>query len=130
MSNIFIAYARQDRNETERIVDALQSARILGWKDGTDLAAGESASPELREAINGANAVLAVISPRALDTGYVFFELGAAMAAGKKIIPVIVSGDVEKSDLTGVLGNREPIDARNKAPHEVVREIEHAMRAA
>ena len=48
MSNVFISYARADRQNVERLVRALRAANIVGWLDATDLAAGANISSEIQ----------------------------------------------------------------------------------
>ena len=53
--------------------------------------------------------------------------MGAAEAFGKKIIAVIIDGENIERALPVPLGEVRWLDARNKAPQEVARDIEEAV---
>lgn len=127
MPKIFISYARSDRENVEQFVRALRAANITGWLDATDIAAGESLSSAVRDALRISSGVVVFLSYNALHNEWVQFEIGAAEALGKTIIPVIISGnDLEKS-LPDILRNRKLIDARNRPPSSVAQDISHAL---
>lgn len=93
MPNVFISYARADRQNVEQLVRSLRAADINGWLDATDIAVGASVSSEVREALRRSSAVIVFLSHSALHNQWVQFEIGAAESLGKVIIPVIVSGN-------------------------------------
>lgn len=127
MTKVFISYAHSDRENVEQFVRTLRAANITGWLDTTDIAAGESLSSAVRDALRISSAVVVFLSYNALHNEWVQFEIGAAEALGKTIIPVIISGnDLEKS-LPDILMNRKLIDARNRTPSSVVEDISRAL---
>jgi hypothetical protein len=130
MSKIFISYARQDGSDVKRLVEAMNPAEVSGWLDETDLAAGQSVSAALREALKTSRGVVVALSPQAVNSSWVQFEMGAALAFGKIMVPVIVSGADVEGQLPDVLKDQRYIDARNKPAEQVVREIEQALQAA
>jgi hypothetical protein len=129
MPNVFISYSYSDRENVERLVSALRAANIVGWLDAADIAAGASVSSAVRDALQKASAVVFVLSPDALHNQWVQFEIGAAEALGKKIIPVIVSGNRLEEQLPDILKNWKVIDARNRLQADVVRDIRLAIDA-
>lgn len=126
MSNVFISYASADRQNVERFVEALHAANIVGWLDATDIAAGANISSEIRDAIRKSGAVIVFLSDNSLRNQWVQFEIGAAEALGKTIIPVLVAGS-DLGQLPDILSGRIVIDARNRAPATVVNEIRRAI---
>ena len=63
-------------------------------------------------------------------SAWVQFEIGAAEALGKKIIPVIVSGKNLEGELPDILKDRQVIDARDRPSGDVVRDVERALESA
>lgn len=130
MVNVFISYARSDRDEAERLVRALRAGNIAGWMDKADIAAGNSVPSAVRNALKRASAVVVLLSPSALQSEWVQFEIGAAEALGKKIVPVLVSGEHLEKQFPDFLRNRRWIDARHRSHEDIVQDLEHALESA
>ncbi len=130
MFDVFISYANSDRDVAERLVSALRASNVSGWLDKADIAAGDSIPSAVRAALKGSKAVLVLLSPRSLQSEWVQFEIGAAEALGKKIVPVIVSGEHLEKQFPAILGNRQWIDARHQSHEDVVRDIERSLESA
>ena len=130
MPNVFISYAHADREHVEHLVRALRAANIAGWLDAADIAAGASVSSTVREALKRSSAVIVFLSHNALHNQWVQFEIGAAEALGKMIIPVIVSGNQLVEQLPEILKDRKVIDARNQPYAAVVNEISRELELA
>jgi len=127
MPNVFISYAHADRDHVEHLVRALRATNIAGWLDATDIAAGASVPSAVREALQRSSAVIVFLSNSALHNQWVQFEIGAAEALGKMIIPVIVSGNQLAEQLPEILKDRTVIDARNQPYAAVVNEISREL---
>jgi hypothetical protein len=128
MPNVFISYARADRQNVEQLVRSLRAADINGWLDATDIAAGASVSSEVREALRRSSAVIVFLSHSALHNQWVQFEIGAAESLGKVIIPVIVSGNQLEQEFPDILKGRSVIDARDRPYPTVINEISQALK--
>jgi len=129
MFNVFISYAHSDREEAERLVKALRAGSIAGWLDKADIAAGNSIPSAVRDALKRSSAVVVLLSPRALQSEWVQFEIGAAEALGKKIVPVLISGEHLEKQFPDFLRNRQWIDARHRSHEDIVRDLERALEA-
>jgi hypothetical protein len=127
MRNIFISYAHSDADQARRLVNALRTSDVTGWMDSADIAAGEAISSAVRDALKRSTAVIVLLSPRALQSEWVQFEIGAAEALNKMIIPVIVSGDQIEEQLPEILRNRVWIDARHRSSDDVIRDVRRAV---
>jgi hypothetical protein len=127
MSKIFISYARSDSAEAERFVEALRAANVTGWMDQADITAGDSVSSAVRSALKGSSAVIVLLSPSALHSKWVQFEIGAAEALGKKILPIIVSGDLLEEQFPEILKELKWIDARHKPHADVIHELKSQL---
>jgi len=127
MSKVFISYAQSDRDKVAQFVQALRTTNITGWLDATDISAGDDISSAVRDALRGASAVIVFMSNNALNNRWVQFEIGAAEALEKRIIPVILSGTEPREGLLDILKDRRFIDARDRPPSLVVEDIRRAL---
>lgn len=128
MLKIFISYARSDSKDAERIVEALHDSNVTGWGDIADIAAGDSVASAVRKAIVNSSAVLVLLSPRALHSEWVQFEIGAAEALKKNIIPIIVAGTDLELQVPDILKDRGWIDARGRSAADLRNEIERVLK--
>src|SRR5260370_33701056 len=112
MRNVFISYAHSDAAQARSLVKALHENNVVGWLDSADIAAGEAVSSAVRDALKNSSVVIVLLSQRALHSQWVQFEIGAAEALDKKIIPVIVSEDVIDDEIPDILRSRKWIHGR------------------
>ena len=128
MHKIFISYSQSDQEEAKHLVAALRTADIVGWLDAADITADTSIPSAIRNALLESSAMVVLLSPNALQSNWVQFEIGAAEALGKMIIPVIISGSLAESGLPEILKDRKVIDARNRPKAVVAEEISMASK--
>ena len=84
----------------------------------------------MRNALKDAHAVVVLLSPSSLDNRWVQFEIGAAEAMEKQIIPVLIAGDHTEDHMPEILRDRTWVDARHRPDEEVVRDLKRAVEAA
>lgn len=108
---IFISHSHKNRDAARALVDFLLSGLSLGDADirctsvpGHQLRFGKTIPEMLKDDINLAPAVIALISTESHKADWVLFELGAAWGLGRSIFPVL-GPDIEVRDLPGPLGN-------------------------
>jgi hypothetical protein len=130
MPNVFISYAHSDVDEARPLVRKLKEQNVAGWFDSADIAAGESVASAVRNALKHSSVLIVLLSPRALHSEWVQFEIGAAEALDKKIIPIIISGDHLEEQLPDILRNRIWIDARHRSHEDVARDVNRAVESA
>ncbi|MGK7897763.1 MAG: toll/interleukin-1 receptor domain-containing protein [Xenococcus sp. (in: cyanobacteria)] len=123
MRNIFISYAHQDSPKVQELLSQLQGVQISGFNDSADIASGQEISSVLRNSIKKANALLVLVSPASLKNCWVEFEVSAGQALGKKIIPIIISGEGIEDELPPSISDIVYIDARKKSLDKVISEI-------
>lgn len=90
-----------------------------------EYASGTEWSSQLRVALESSSAVVVLLSPQAVENRWVNFEIGAAEALGKPLIPVVIEGDY--FIMPDILKDRRWLDARNKSPTEVASGIAVAL---
>ncbi|HKR51130.1 MAG TPA: toll/interleukin-1 receptor domain-containing protein [Pseudonocardiaceae bacterium] len=88
---VFISYSHDDVNREwlETFVQALQDRNLTVWSDEQDIAPGDQWVDELDSALRRSDAVVAVISGNQSGNPNIFFEVGAAIGANKRLILVL-----------------------------------------
>jgi len=127
MRRIFISYAREDRAHAQKLLAALVETGVEGWMDATDIASGAAVSKAVRSAIERSGAIVVLLSPKSLHNKWVNFEVGAGLALGRPIIPIIVEGPGLEHELQETLHGIHILDARNRPIEQVAKDVEAAL---
>lgn len=90
MADVFISYARSDRDRIALISEALQTSGVSCWWDG-NLAGGMEYSREIEGRIEAAKAVVVVWSPASVESTWVADEAELGRDAGK-LVPLVIDG--------------------------------------
>lgn len=99
--DVFLSYSPQDRKWASAFADSLKGAGVRLW-DAYDLVPGDRWQERIEEALRASRALVLILSSHSVDSRWTFFELGAALADGKRIIPVL-AGDLQLNDLSPLL---------------------------
>jgi hypothetical protein len=100
--DVFLSYSMKDREWVAEFADTLSRAGVTAWFDVAALSPGERWQEHLQEALRVSRTLVMILSPQSLDSPWLFFELGAAVADNKRIIPV-VTGDVDLTRIPTLL---------------------------
>ena len=108
--NVFLSYAHQDKSWVAEFIHALQTAGIRNWFDLNAVTPGELWPEKLQEALRQSETLVVFLSPDSVKSPSVLFEVGAAVADHKRIIPVLVD-DVDLRDIPALLVQRQILRA-------------------
>lgn len=115
---IFISHSETDTNIATALIDLLETALPLGEGDirctsvrGYRLLGGADIDGALQVEVTEAELVVALLTPDALKSTYVAFELGARWGSGKPMIPLLASG-VRLEHLDGPMRRLNALDCR------------------
>ena len=86
---IFICYSRRDETFALRLARDLRDAGIGIWMDQLDIPAGAVWDKEVESALRVTRTTLVILSPAAVASENVRDEIGAAVDARDRIIPVL-----------------------------------------
>ena len=100
-TNVFISYARGDKQWAEWLAERLVKHGFQIWTDATSVPIGESFIAELNRTIEKSDVVLALLSPHYFRSAWCQQETAAAAASKVPIIPVLV----EPCEVQGFLRN-------------------------
>ncbi len=122
---IFLSYSHADRDWVDQFVHSLTNRQIDVWYDMQDIKAGDRWEELIQEALRKSSILVAILSKSSVDRPWMFFELGAAVADGKRVIPVLI-GDLNIRDLPSLLTKFQAVTTEdpNKAG-EIVAEAVH-----
>ena len=102
--DVFVSYAREDRDAAQRLADALTENRLRIWWD-RELAAGSEFATVIETQLNSAAVVLGLWSTESVRSAFVRDECGHALRAGK-LLPV----RIEEVDLPLGFGQLHTLD--------------------
>jgi hypothetical protein len=88
---IFFSYSRFDSAFVLRLASDLRNAGAGVWLDHLDISPGKRWDSEIEQALNEANCVLAILSPKSLASDNVMDEISYALEEKKKVIPVLLT---------------------------------------
>ena len=88
--NVFISHATEDKPWAAQFNTALRQQGVKTWFDASDLAPGDSISTTIQQALRDCRILVIIYHPSMADFPMTYFELGAAVADGKRIIPVAI----------------------------------------
>ncbi|MDT7842566.1 tetratricopeptide repeat protein [Streptomyces justiciae] len=127
-----MSYAHKDGAWAKTLAENLHRLGLDVWLDQWEMAGGQLVASQLQEGLANADAVVAVVSPYWIESGWCGEEFAAAMTGaveqGKRLIPVVVG----EADLPPFLASRLYIDFRETASSDqyldLVRQVEQAVR--
>ncbi|HXU33357.1 MAG TPA: toll/interleukin-1 receptor domain-containing protein [Thermoanaerobaculia bacterium] len=105
---IFLSYSHEDREWVKAFAEALEERGLPLWYDEKEIKAGDNIADAVESALRESEAVIFVLNDQSVLSPNLYFELGAAVAAGKKIIPIVGKHSARRS-LPGSLLKRRSL---------------------
>jgi hypothetical protein len=127
---VFISYARDDRPWVREFAAALRQAGVSSLFDEDALEPGSRWVEQIGEALRESRTLIVVVSERSVRSEWVSFEVGAAIADRKRIIPVLAS-PVDRQTIPGYLRHLKAVDEPSPvaAARRVAEVVSHAPAA-
>jgi len=132
--DVFISHSSKDLPWALEFASALKESGVKAWLDETDVAPGDDWQERFQDALRASRVLVVIIlSESNLDDPWTLFQLGAAVAGEKRIVPV-VAGEVPSERLPPVLRRyqvlREPSpqEAGKRIARVVEKELESGVR--
>src|SRR4051812_3957065 len=101
MADVFISYSRTDSRFVGALADGLRLNGKDVWIDIEGIRDAEVFPEALRNAIGSSDGFVFVISPASVNSDYCMREVGDAVDAGKRIVPIdfehVPAGDVPEA---------------------------------
>lgn len=121
---IFLSYDHEDQEWARGFAEALRDSGVSVWLDQWELKPGDKIREALEQALLGSDTVVFLLGAGAARSANVFFELGAAVALNKRIIPILAE-DLDRSEIPmPLLQTRYVV---RSTPKETAREVLRAV---
>ena len=85
---VFVSYRRADAAAADAVLQRLEAAGYGVWLDRSDIGGGSRWREAIEQALQQADAVIFLVSQRALESDEVYRELARAVELGKAIVPL------------------------------------------
>jgi Holliday junction resolvase len=122
---VFVSYAKEDKDVARQVAEALQSAGLLVWIDAWELAVGDSIVQRIDQAIASSDILLVILSKSSVNSKWVQIELSTALSRELRdraitVIPALI----EDCDIPPLLADRPYLDLRRDLPTAIKRLVE------
>jgi len=124
---VFISHSARDADWARSFAQALKERGVSVWFDEFDVRPGESVRDALEAGLRGSDVLVALLDAESASKPNLFFEIGAAIGMGKRVVP-IVPKDLDPSAL--------PLDVRLRrylirdTPEHTAEDLSNTLRAA
>ena len=95
---IFVSYSHKEADWAKEFAQALSQRGLQVWIDQLAVKAGESIREAVEKGLRESDVFVTLIDPSSLSSPSLFFELGAAIGMGKRVV-AIVPEDFDPSHL-------------------------------
>ena len=92
MKKVFISHTAHDSDWARSFAKALQERGVTVWFDEFDVQPGDSLRDALESGLRDSDVLVALLDAEAPAWPNLFFELGAAIGMGKRVVPIVPKG--------------------------------------
>jgi hypothetical protein len=117
---IFITHSPKDKAWVRSFARALEGQGAAVWLDEWELRAGDDWREALERGLRASDVLACVVTPESAQQPTLWFEVGAAVGMGKRVIP-IVPEDFDASALPYSLRVRRVL--QRTSPEETARRL-------
>ncbi len=122
--DVFLSYSSASQPWVRKFTDALTASGITTWFDAHEILPGDRWQDKIEKALRQSRVLIMVITPESVQRPWTFFELGAALADGKRIVPVLSEG-VDPGDIPALV--RQFQFVREKTPEAAAKRVAEAV---
>lgn len=122
--DVFLSYSSASLPWVRRFTEALTESGITAWFDAHEILPGERWRDQIEKALRQSRVLIMVLTPESIQRPWTFFELGAALADKKRIVPVL-SEEVALADIPTVV--RQFQFVREKSPELAAKRVAEAV---
>src|SRR2546425_3251771 len=117
-AEVFISYARTDRDQVLPWVRQLQEAGVSLWLDERDIDAAHLWTQEIIDAIRACTVLLLLLSPASAASEHVVREVTFALEQHKRILPLVLEPVALPSNLQYPLTGLQQIELFHGDPEQ------------
>lgn len=123
---VFISYSHTHEDWPRQLAKNMQDEGLDVWFDQFSIRAGQPLRESLEMGLRQSDVIVLLVGPESIKKPSVLFEIGAALAMNKTIIPVIPA-DLDLHQLPSPLRHIKAVI--RKSPDDTAREIADAVGA-
>jgi hypothetical protein len=125
---IFISYSHKDADRAwiRAFADSLQRHGAKVWFDESEVRAGEPLREAIEKGLRSSDVVVSLVTPESVSRPYLFFEIGAAVGMGKRVVAILPK-DLDPALLPDPLRSRRFL--LRESPEETAEEVLSATSA-
>jgi predicted nucleotide-binding protein len=90
--SVFISHSARDAGWARSFAEALKRRGVTVWLDGLEDRPGESAVDALEAGLRSSDVLVALLDSESQSRANLFFELGAAIGMGKRVLAIVPKG--------------------------------------
>lgn len=122
--HVFLSHSSNDEAWVRRFADALSAAGVDGWFDANAVLPGDRGLDRVEKALRQSRVLVMVLTPESVQRPNVLFELGAALADHKLIVPVLSEG-ADVADIPALVRQFQVV--REKSPEAAAKRVAEAV---
>jgi TIR domain len=92
-SQVFLSYATSDRDAAQKIAEELRASGFRVWDPEREILPGADWNMELKRALDNSEAFVVFVSPEAMESRYLSYEIAYALGEKRfrgRLIPVVI----------------------------------------
>jgi len=89
---VFISHSAQDADWARSFAQALKQRGVAVWFDEFDVRPGDSFRDALESGLRSSDVFVALFDTEYSSKPNLYFELGAALGMGKRVVPIVPKG--------------------------------------
>lgn len=124
---VFISHSARDSDWARSFAQALKDRGVAVWFDEFDILPGESISDALEAGLRSSDVLVALLDAESSSKPNLFFELGAAIGMGKRVVTIVPKG-IDPSMLPGEVRLRRYLI--RETPEQTAEELSNTLLAA
>ncbi len=128
-SRVFLSYSHDQKPYVRAVAHELGLRGVGTWLDEDQMSVGEPLHARLEDALRTTRTVVVFLTSSALTSPWLNFEIGAAVGAEKRLIPVFLSAAARRGAPSILLGP-DGIEAFDLKPEQVAERIAGAIDAS
>jgi hypothetical protein len=93
---VFISHAAGDQEMAQKLAETLRAHSLDVWMYAEEIAPGENFAARIAEALERANAMVVLLTPRSVESAWVKHEIEYALSSRRfehRLIPVVLSSE-------------------------------------
>jgi len=121
MARVFMSYDRGSARYARMLSAALKAIGVRTYSASDAVREGESVSDRIRTSMKSSDTLVVILTNQSARSRFIAFEIGAAEALGKQVIPVLL-GDIDL-DRLDYLVRDQFLDGRRLSLRQVASRI-------